>query len=279
MKLLKRDDLLVSLFEERHRKQLVSIWKEAFSDSEEYINKFLDLSCAKTYVYCDDDLVVGTVSVFDVCLENKKGAYIYALAVDSKHRGRGVASSLLEFVQETLLLNGYDFSLVVPSPYECLESFYKNRGFVKELHLGVSEFHRSDKESAFTYQKATVHECKLARKSKQNTVLHSNEFFDYVYDDMISDGAEVLKICIDADDVFCICYNKGEYVIIKEFIGGNRADAVSQAVMRIFNSSKAICVSSYGTVRYPYALLKDFKSNLNFNIYANLLLDGFENRF
>ena len=271
---------MVSLLEEQNRKRLVSMWQEAFSDSEEYVNSFFDSRLAKTYVYSENDVPMGMVSVFDISLADKKGAYIYALVVDKLYRGKGVASALLEAVQEFLLTSGYKFCLVVPSPYEPLESFYKKFGFDRKIKLGVTKYNVTESDLEFDFQKATSREYEVARQKINNVVLHGRDFYNYIYDDLILEGVEILKIRVDSNDVFCVCYNKGEYVIIKELVGKIHPETVAQIVMRIFDVSKAVCISAQGEAYYPYALLNDFGSDFNFDfVYANLLLDDFENRF
>ena len=87
MKRLKRDDLLISLFEEHDRRSVVDIWSQAFSDTEEFINNFLDFSGAKVYVYRENGAVLGMFSVFDVETHGKKGVYIYKQqAIDRRKR-------------------------------------------------------------------------------------------------------------------------------------------------------------------------------------------------
>ena len=278
LKLLKRDDLLVSLFEERYRKQLVSMWQEAFSDTEEYINGFFDSRCAKTYVYSENEVPMGMVSVFDITLNGNKGAYIYALTVDKAYRRKGVATALIGVVQESLSEDGYSFSLVVPSPYQALESFYKKLGYEGEIGLGVTKYCREQGNFSFDFEKATPSEYLAVRQKQKNIVLHSQNFYNYIYNDLICEGVEILKIKIDLKDVFCVCYNKGEYVIIKELLGETDPKNVAQIVMRIFDAPKSACISFRGEKRYPYALVSGFGADCDF-IYANLLLDDFENRF
>lgn len=256
------------------------MWCEAFSDSEEYVNHFFDSNCAKTYVYTEDDTPVGMVSVFDISLNEKKGGYIYALVVDKQHRGKGVACRLLQFVDKTLKTSGYDFSLAVPSPYESLEPFYKRFGFDREVKLGVAEFDRTENCFEFDFEKATAQEYQVARQNKDGIVLHTDEFYNYIYEDLVSEGVEILKIRTESKNIFCVCYNNGEYVIMKELLGETNPEKIAQIVMKIFDVPKAFVVSSKGENYYPYALFRSLRPNFDFDeIYANLLLDDFENRF
>lgn len=279
MKRLKRDDLLISLFEEHDRRSVVDIWSQAFSDTEEFINKFLDFSGAKMYVYRENGAVLGMFSVFDVEAHGKKGAYIYALAVEEKHRRKSIASKMLEFADEIFSSKGYAFSIVVPEPYTCLEAFYKKRGYETEIELSVEEIDGKGLQGTFKIQVADASEYFSARNMSINVLKYDERFFKFLYDDMKNDGAEVLKINFDKQCAFCVCYCREGYVIIKEAFGTVDISLLAQIIAAKYSVEKIICVSHNGAQRYPYALLKKYDLGFDCNIYANLLLDSFELRF
>ena len=279
MKRLKRDDLLISLFEEHDRRSVIDIWSQAFSDTEEFINNFLDFSGAKVYVYRENGAVLGMFSVFDVEAHGEKGAYIYALAVEEKHRRKSIASKMLEFADEILSSKGYAFSIVVPEPYTCLEAFYKKRGYETEIELSVEEIDAKGLQGTFKIQVADASEYFSARNMSINVLKHDERFFKFLYDDMKNDGAEVLKITFDKQCAFCVCYCREGYVIIKEVLGTVDISLLAQIIAAKYSVEKIFCVSHNGAQRYPYALLKKYDLGFDCNIYANLLLDSFELRF
>ncbi len=279
MKLLKRDDLLVSLFEERDRRSVVDIWSQAFSDTEEYINHFLDFSGAKTYVYRENDTVVGMFSVFNVEAHGKKGAYIYALAVEENYRRKSVATRMLEFADEIFFDKGYAFSIVVPEPYSKLEVFYKKQGYENEIALSAEEIDKKDFKGPFKIQIADASEYLSARNMNTNALKHDERFFKFIYEDMKNDGAEVLKINVGELSAFCVCYCRDGYVIIKEAFGTIDISLMSQIVATKYGVEKTIYISQDGLQRFPYVLLKKYDPDFDCNIYANLLLDSFELRF
>ena len=123
---------MIGFFRESDRKSVVDLWLKTFNDGETYINNYIDVFNSNLIVCRINDAVVGMVSLLDVNVGEHKGGYVYALAVDEEHRKQGIATHLLTFAQETMLNKGYDFSLVVPEPYENLENFYKKRGFTCE---------------------------------------------------------------------------------------------------------------------------------------------------
>lgn len=279
MKRLKRDDLLVSLLEECDRKSVVDIWSQAFLDSEDFINSFLDFSGAKTYIYRENGAVVGMFSVFEVEVHGEKGGYIYALAVEENHRGKSIASKMLESAHRMFQDGGYAFSIVVPEPYSQLEAFYKKRGYQNDVELYVEEVVARDFDISYEIRSADALEYFSARNIDANVLKHSERFFIFVYNDIKSGEAELLKISVGEESAFCICYYKDKYVIIKEAFGTIDKSLLTQIVAKRYGVEKAVCISQFGLCRYPYALLKKFTPNFDCSIYANLLLDSFELRF
>lgn len=269
---------MIGLIEEHEKKAFVGIWSQAFGDTQEYVHRFLTLSGATNYVYREDGRVLGIVSVFDVTANGKKGGYIYALAVEKNHRGRGIASRLLEYVDRTLVNQGFSFALVVPEPYDALKSFYNSRGFDNEIHLSTTELEKTEQNSDFEIQKTTSKEIFNIWKSRKSTVCHGESFFNYVCNDLTNDGAHLVKISNDNQSAFCICHNKADCVIINEITGCKSVADISQAIMKAFFADKAIYVSLDGTQKHSYALLKKYDLNFCNELYANFLLDGFENR-
>ena len=76
---------MIRLCELSDYSDIIRIWREAFGDSEEYILTFLDKF--KEYVYVMDKDAIMTL--FPVSLNDKKGHYLYAVAVDKEKRAAG----------------------------------------------------------------------------------------------------------------------------------------------------------------------------------------------
>lgn len=269
---------MIGLLEEQDRKTVVDIWTQAFGDTQDYIYRFFNLSGATTYVYRENGLVLGFVNLLDVTVNEKKGGYVFALAVDEKYRGRGIGSKLLEYVDITLTNNGYSFAIVIPEPYNKLKQLYCSCGFDDEIYLFTTQFKKAEQTKDFRITKASAEETFNAWQTRKNTVCHSKEFFRYVYADLIDEGSRFVKVDCNGQSAFCVCYPKEKCVIIKEVSNCESLDDISQAVMHMLDVDKAIYVSSRGDRKYPYALLKKYEPLLDSELYANFLLDGFVNR-
>ena len=107
---------------------IIRIWNKAFGDSKEDILNFLDKF--KEYVYILDKYAIMTL--FPVTLNNKKGHYVYAVAVDNEKRGMGLGKKLIEFAKE----NMEDFLVLVPADKGLFE-FYRKLGFIENSSIGI----------------------------------------------------------------------------------------------------------------------------------------------
>ncbi len=266
---------MVDFFKESDRKSIVAVWQRAFGDNENYVNHFIDASCADILVYRVDNVVVGMVSLLDIYVNGQKGGYIYALAVDKEYRNQGIATRLLSFAQEVMLKKQYSFSVVVPEPYCSLEAFYKKLGFDCELPLYKSAIQCNRVAGKATVVSVDKDEYYRVRTSQANTVIHSKKFFDYVYDDLISDGYQFLKIQNDCCEGYCVCVIRNDCAIIKEMLSMRYKDDFVGCICNFLNAEKATVISNEGKNKHPFALLKNFERKNDTDLYANLLLDSF----
>ncbi len=118
---------------------LRSLWKEAFEDSDEFLDMFFSTAysyerCLATFI---DDELAGALYIFDCELNGKKIAYIYAVATAKKHRGKGVCQALMHYTHDYLKKNGYTAAILVPGSRELFafyeKSGYKTCGFLEEF--------------------------------------------------------------------------------------------------------------------------------------------------
>lgn len=266
---------MIGFFEESDRKSIVNLWRCTFNDGETYINNFINKFNSNIIVCRVNDAVVGMLSLLDVFVGQHKGGYIYALAVDEEYQKQGVATRLLSYAQEIMVSRGYEFSVVVPEPYNLLEAFYKKRGFVCELPL-----HKSVIKSRTGVGEADVlpvdkDQYYRVRSVESNLIIHSKNFFEYVYEDLSSDGFRFLKVNSDTLEGYCVCVIKDDCAIIKETIPIQCGVDIVHGVCKALNLKKSILISNNGEQKSPFALMKCFDENFCSNIYANLLLDSF----
>ncbi len=106
------------------------LWRQTFGDPE----VFLDLFFTKAYdprrcrcVY-DADRPVAMLYWFDCFWENRKLAYLYAVATEEDYRNRGLCRKLMEDTHRQLEDRGYAGCILVPGE-PGLFGFYERLGY------------------------------------------------------------------------------------------------------------------------------------------------------
>ena len=114
----------------KQHKHLISLWQEAFGDTEEFIDGFFctAFSPARCRCMATSRKVHAALYWMDVRLGEQRYAYIYAVAVAKNRRGKGLSRALMEDAQAHLALRGYDGVLLVPGSEE-LRGFYEKLGY------------------------------------------------------------------------------------------------------------------------------------------------------
>ncbi len=115
-------------------KDIIPLWQEAFGDSEEEINYFLDnanYSCIGLY---DGNELAAMLFLFKCRLGGEDNNYIYAASTYKKYRSKGYMTELLDYCK-----NRYNALCLLPAD-EMLIKYYYDRGFVNEADTDSLKF-------------------------------------------------------------------------------------------------------------------------------------------
>ena len=109
---------------------LTQLWIQSFGDTEDFVKTFFATGYApdRCMLCLEEDTVVAALYWFDCHWEGKKIAYLYAIATDQNHRGKGICTRLMRHTHEHLQQQGYAAALLVPAE-ESLEAFYGKMGY------------------------------------------------------------------------------------------------------------------------------------------------------
>ena len=123
------------------------LWQTAFGDTDDFLDDFFSTAYAPERSRCItvNGGVAAVLYWFDCELPSRtenvsrKLAYVYAVATDPIHRGKGLCRKLMEDTAETLTANGYDGIVLVPQK-PSLIAMYEKMGFthcsgVRECHV------------------------------------------------------------------------------------------------------------------------------------------------
>ncbi len=110
---------------------LRDLWKEAFGDSDAFLDSFFSIAYAPERCRCiaTEGAVDAALYWFDVFCGNQKFAYIYAVATAAAARGKGCCRTLMEDTAEVLKNAGYHGALLVPQD-EGLRAMYGRMGYL-----------------------------------------------------------------------------------------------------------------------------------------------------
>lgn len=120
-------------------KQVFELWKNtagvglrSIDDSEPGIEKFLMRNANTNFVAIENNKIIGII----LSGHDGRRAYIYHTAVNSKFRGHGIGTKLLEAVYSALEKEGITkAALVVYENNEIGNSFWKSKGWEKRMDL------------------------------------------------------------------------------------------------------------------------------------------------
>ena len=115
--------------------QLRSLWKEAFGDTDAFLDNFYSKAFSPDRCLCAS--VEGEVAAMAYWFDCQEYAYIYAVATAKKHRGKGISHALMARIHALLTERGYAGCILVPGE-ESLRQFYRGMGY--KNCGGVEEF-------------------------------------------------------------------------------------------------------------------------------------------
>lgn len=177
-----------------HIVSLRTLWKEAFGDTDIFLDTFFRTAYSheRCRIMTIDDNVVAALYWFDCSYncepnnnnDNKRIAYIYAVATATSSRRQGLCHLLMMNTHEHLKKNGYDGALLVPAD-DKLFSFYNKMGYKVCCHideLTVSHICDNYKSQASIISEIDKDEFAIRRRTllPKGSVIQENENLDFL---------------------------------------------------------------------------------------------------
>ena len=122
--------MTVNMPEKTQIPQLRSLWKQAFGDTDAFLDGFFATGFDHRRCRCItwNDRVAAALYWFDCSWKGKKLAYIYAVATDADFQGKGFCRNLMEDTHRHLQKLGYYAAVLVPGD-RGLFSLYEKLGY------------------------------------------------------------------------------------------------------------------------------------------------------
>ena len=108
---------------------LRSLWKEAFSDTDDFLELFFTRGFApeRSLTVKEGENVLAALYWFYCAWEENQSAYIYAVATKKEHRGKGICRAMMDRLHEDMEKMGRS-TVLVPVD-ENLRTFYARMGY------------------------------------------------------------------------------------------------------------------------------------------------------
>lgn len=110
---------------------LRQLWKVVFGDPDSFLDAFFQVAFSpdRCRYITENNVPVCSLYWFDCAYEGGKLAYIYAVGTHPDHRGKGLASQLMQETHDHLKALGYAGAVLRPATLE-LFPFYERLGYV-----------------------------------------------------------------------------------------------------------------------------------------------------
>lgn len=144
---------------------LKALWKEAFGDSDAFIDRFFAVAFGPERCLCVtlENEIAAAAYWFDVEFSGQRAAYVYAVATAEQHRGKGLCRKLMEAIHRHLEALGYAGVMLVPGN-DGLREMYGKMGYVN--FGGMREFACAAAEPALEVQQISAEAFAAARRER-----------------------------------------------------------------------------------------------------------------
>ena len=160
---------------------LRTLWKEAFGDTDEFLDIFFKKAFHPERCRCisDGEQVTAALYWFDCLHDGKKLAYIYAVATAKSYRGHGLCRKLIDDTHRHLASLGYEGALLVPGSKELFE-MYEKMGY--QTCSTIREFQCKARPEELQICEISALEYAMLRKLllPKSSVIQENENLDFL---------------------------------------------------------------------------------------------------
>lgn len=131
--------MIINLPEEAQISDLKSLWREAFGDTEEFLDAFYRTAFRKDRcrIVMTDGNLAAALYWFNCYYFDKHIAYVYAVATAKAYRRQGICHGLMKDAHRHLVKLDYDGAVLVPGSKE-LFRLYEGMGY--QICSTVREF-------------------------------------------------------------------------------------------------------------------------------------------
>ena len=191
--------------------QLRSLWKEAFGDTDAFLDIFFHRAFSRDRSRCItcDGSVTAALYWFDCTWQGKRLAYLYAVATAKDRQGQGLCRKLMEDTHRQLKKLGYDGCILAPQAGG-LFAMYEKFGYRTCSH--IREFSCAAGSDAIALTEATPAEYAAARRRllPENGVLQEGATLDFL---------QTYARLYTGENLTLAAYPDGDKLVVCELLG------------------------------------------------------------
>lgn len=177
------------------------LWKSAFGDTDVYLDLFFENVFSPDRCRCvtlDED-VAAALYWLDCRAYGKPMAYLYAIATEKRHRGKGLCRALMADTHALLKDLGYAGCLLVPEGNSLFEMY---AGFGYQVCSSVREFSCTAGETPVPLRLISAEEYAALRRSylPEGGVIQEGENLTYLQKQTSLYAGEDFLLCAAMED-------------------------------------------------------------------------------
>lgn len=226
---------MIGVLKKEEFPQIISLWHEIFGDDEAIIEGFLKIFSDCVVVYREGKEVLGMLTLLPISVKSRLGYYVYAVATAMEHRGKGVATKLIEYAKK--ICDNKRFLILSPATVS-LEGFYEKLGFLK-----INCFSKKQVPPDLTSERIlpvipiTSTELFILRKE----YFKNNSFFEWDIDvlDLMHNCFKSKFLKIGKNESFAVCDIFENFVLIKELCLNDNVDVLLASIKNYFGKEIA----------------------------------------
>lgn len=194
-----------------HIPALRRLWQQAFGDADSFLDSFFHLGFDPRRCRCAfaEGRPMAALYWFDCACRGRRIAYLYAIATEKEHRGKGICRALMDDTHTLLKDLGYSAAVLVPGE-ESLFRFYGAMGY--GVFSSVSRRQVAAGAASTPLRPVDPKEYALLRRKllPEGGIVQEGAFLDLLAD----------QFCLFAGDdlVLCAAVDK-ERLIAQEYLG------------------------------------------------------------
>lgn len=190
---------------------LRNLWQEAFGDDDTFLDAFFQIgySPRRCRRILFDGRLAAALYWFDCALEDKKLAYIYAVATDKAFRGRGLCRRLMEDTHLHLGQLGYGGAVLVPGNKK-LFSLYEKLGYQSFCPMEAVTVKAAKTASGLTKLTADAFGEKRAQRLRAGSVLQEGQTLSFL--------SAFASFYESGDNLFCVS-EENKKAFFQEYLG------------------------------------------------------------